>query len=189
MKKWIAILMTVAVLVSLMACAAKDEPDPTQNAAKYADSLEIMNLIWNNIPEDGKFSCFGGNQDENATMDAPADFDISDTDGMTYMLLIPEAEQKNIDNAASLVHMMNANTFTGAVVRVNGADVASVANAIKDNVMNNQFMCGFPDKLIVLTTGEYIIYAFGSEDTINNFKAAVVQSVESVTQVCEESLI
>lgn len=192
MKKFIAILMTVAVLFTLMACAAKDEPkqdDSAPEAAKYADSLEIMNLIWDRIPDDGKFACFGGNQNENATMDAPDSFDVADANGMTYLLLIPEAEQKNIDNAASVVHLMNANTFTGAVIHVNGADAASVANAIKENVTNNQFMCGFPDKLLVLTVGDYIIYAFGAEDMISNFKTAALQSVEGTTLVCEESLI
>ena len=31
---------------------------------------------------------------------------------------LPESEAANIDDAASMVHMMNANTFTGAAYRL-----------------------------------------------------------------------
>lgn len=190
MKKIIAMLLTLTALLSLMACASGNEtaPEASENAPAYADSLEIMNLIWDNTPENGKFACFGGNQTENASMDAPGSFDISDADGMTYMLLIPASAQKNIDNAASLVHMMNANTFTGATVHVSGAEVADVAEAIKTNVLGNQFMCGFPDQLVIFTTGNYVIYAFGHTEQIDNFKTAVTEQIEGATVYCEELL-
>ena len=48
-------------------------------------------------------------------MDAPGKFDISKTEELGITLGLPEDLWDDIDDAASMVHMMNANTFTGAV--------------------------------------------------------------------------
>ena len=48
--------------------------------------------------------------------------------------------------------MMNANTFTAGAFHVaSSSDVDSVVSDLKDNIMNRQWMCGFPDKLVILT--------------------------------------
>ncbi len=166
----------------------KGTEDAGDNKDAYADSLEIMKLIWDSFPEDGKFSCFGGNNLEDPVMDAPGSFDVNDKDSLSSTLLVPEALQGSIDNAASLVHMMNANTFTGAVIHLKDKAAADAAEEIKKAVTGNQFMCGFPERLVIVTAGDYVIYAFGAGEIINNFKKAAEEKVEGAEVVCDQPM-
>ena len=77
--------------------------------------------------------------EENMTEDAPGTFGITDADELDRMLGFPAADAEKIDNAASIMHMMNANTFTcGAYHLKNADDVKSVAADLKENVMGRQ---------------------------------------------------
>ena len=66
--------------------------------------------------------------------------------------------------------MMNANTFTAGAFHVaSSSDVDAVVSDLKDNVMSRQWMCGFPDKLVILTLGDYVISCYGAEDLVDQF--------------------
>ena len=60
------------------------------------------------------------------------------------------------------MHMMNANTFTCGALRVkNGDDAAKLAEDLRDAIQNKQWMCGFPDKLVIATLGNYVVSVYG----------------------------
>ena len=42
-------------------------------------------------------------------------------------------------------------------------------------------MCGFPDKVVVISVGDYVVMAYGLEDNINNLVAACSAVEESAT--------
>lgn len=159
-----------------------------EDNVSYADSLEVMKLIWDGFDEDGKFPSYGGSDLENPVMDAPGSFDVSDTDALTATLIVPQSLHDSIDDAASLINMMNANNFTGAAIRVKGTEPSAAAEEIKKSVTGNQFMCGFPEKLVVITAGDYVVYAFGLEDTVNGFKEAAQKKLEGAKVVCEQRM-
>ena len=164
MKKILALILAVLMVVSLAACSNK--PAASSSAASaYNSSLEVYTAMWDKVDE--KFPVFGGNQNENAVSDAPGKFDMSDTDGLTYLLLLPESVQSKIDDVASMIHMMNANTFTSAVLHVKEGTMADIAKEIENTVMNNQFMCGFPEKLVIFSVGDYLFYAFGNGEAVD----------------------
>ncbi len=188
MKKIIALLLVLVMAFSMVACAGTQEEAP-QTESAYATALDVFTPIWDNMPEDFRFAAFGGNQNENAVMDAPGAFDLTDTDGLSYLLLLPEAVQSSIDDAASLVHMMNANTFTGAIVRVADGSTEDVAAQIKEAVVNNQFMCGFPEKLIVMSLDNYVLYAFGLGDVVNAFRDTASNSLSGSPVVLYEEVM
>ena len=96
-----------------------------------------------------------------------------------------------IDDAASMMHMMNANTFTAGAYHVTAAsDVTEVTNAIKDKVMNNHWMCGFPETLIIVQVGDsYLVSAYGNGELIENFKTKLVNTYANAEVVVEESLM
>ena len=97
-----------------------------------------------------------------------------------------------MDEAASLIHMMNANTFTGAAFHLeNGDDVDVFVESLKENIMGTQWMCGFPDTLnIFVVNGEYVVSAFGNADIMENFKTKLNEVFgDSAVIVVEESLI
>lgn len=183
LKKLTAMLLLAVFAVSFAACGGAAAPaDDVQQGTEYADALELMTAIWDAFPEDERFACFGGGQGDTLVSDAPGALDTGDTDTMSYTLLIPEELQSKTVSAASLVHMMNANTFTGAVLQLNGADTADAAKAIEQAVTGNHFMCGFPDKLVVLGLGDYVIYAFGSEQLVDGFRDAASGSLSGTVE-------
>ena len=79
---------------------------------------------------------------------------------------MPTEDASLIDDAASLMHMMNANTFTCGALRVkNGDDAAKLAEDLRDAIQ-----CGFPDKLVIATLGNYVVSVYGDEELVNTFR-------------------
>jgi len=106
------------------------------------------------------------------------------------MLGFPAADAEKIDNAASIMHMMNANTFTcGAYHLKNADDVKSVAADLKENVMGRQWMCGFPDKLVVISVDDYLVSVFGNEELVNTFKDKLTQTYENAKVISEDGIV
>ncbi len=67
----------------------------------------------------------------------PALLSIADADNLNYMLTLPVEDAAKIDGAASLSHMMNANTFTCGAFHVTS----------KDDVETVARTCGTPSSL------------------------------------------
>ena len=85
-----------------------------------------------------------------------------------------------IDDAASLMHMMNANTFTaGAYRTVEGTDIAALTESIKANIQSNHWMCGMPEKMLVAIVGEYVVATFGLESVITTFEGKLTAAYTS----------
>lgn len=214
MKKVLILLLTGMLVLSLTACKSEDnnkdstekkttekqtsaeekKTDKTDKTDKEAgsakDSLELLETVWNSYKDDEKFPVGGGDMsEENMKMDAPGKYGLGDTEALDATLGFPAGSVDKIDDAASMMHMMNANTFTCGVFRVkNAGDMDALTAELKDHIMQRQWMCGFPDKLVILTVDNYIISFFGENEIINTFKGKVTAAYSSAKTVCEESL-
>ena len=175
MKKFLTLLLAAAMTLSLAACGSKTD-DNSGNNSQPASALELLNAVWANYSDDDKFPAAGGDFDEaNMTEDAPGNF--------------PAADAGKLSDAASLTHMMNANTFTAGAFHVaSSSDVDSVVSDLKDNIMNRQWMCGFPDKLVILTLGDYVISCYGAEDLVDQFSGKVTETFADAAVVCDEAI-
>ncbi len=193
MKKILTVCLAAVMMMGLTACGAKEEKETTEEVKApvvVADSaVEILETVWAAHGDDQKFACAGGDYN-NSVMDAPGKFDISDTESLDAMLGVPKDVAGDIDDAASLMHMMNANTFTGGVYHLtDSSKQQSFADALKDNIMNRQWMCGFPDTLIIVSVGdEYVLSAFGAADIIETFKTKLLEEYDMAQVMYEESL-
>lgn len=169
MKKLISILLAAVMVFAFAACGNSSGTNGGNDAA-VTDPLEVLTKAWEGLPEDEKFPAAGG--DMTTPVDnAPGKFDVSDTDNLSYMLSFPAESADLIDSAASLTHMMNMNTFScGAYHLKNAADAATLAQALRDSIQSRQWMCGFPDKLVVITINEVVVSMYGHEDLINAFR-------------------
>ena len=103
------------------------------------------------------------------------------------VLGFPVALVTKIDNAASIMHMMNANTFTaGAYHFVSAADASASVETIKSNILARQWMCGFPETLIIVDLGgNTLLTAFGNGQVIDAVKTATLNTIEGSTVVVE----
>ena len=173
MKKLMALILSAVMMLTLFAgCAGGSEAtEPEANVQVPGSALEILENIWNGYAEDDKFAIMGGNP-ESMNMEGPGVWDPAYAEGMTYSLLIPEEQKASVAEAASMIHMMNANTFTCGVVRLaEGTDVAAFTAAMQQAIQSNRWMCGFPEKLIIAVIGgEYVLTAFGVNDAMTPFE-------------------
>ncbi len=120
---------------------------------------------------------------------APGVYGTGDASALDASLGLPEASASMIDGAASLIHMMNANTFTCGAFHVSSSDdVSAVADSLRENILQRQWMCGFPDKLVVITVGDYVISAFGNGEIIDLFKSKTTAAYETAEVVYEEPI-
>lgn len=191
MKKFIILLLSIFLAMSLAACGNKTDSRDSSGKTEIKDAKELLTTVWNSYEEDEKFAIAGGDMtEENMTEDAPGTFGITDADELDRMLGFPAADAEKIDNAASIMHMMNANTFTcGAYHLKNADDVKSVAADLKENVMNRQWMCGFPDKLVVISVDDYLVSVFGNEELVNTFKDKLTQTYENAKVISEDGIV
>lgn len=172
MKKFLTLLLAAAMTLSLAACGSKNDGNANGGDSQPADALALLNTVWSSYADDDKFAVVGGDYDEaNMTEDAPGRFGVEDGDTLDSMLGFPAADADKLTDAASLSHMMNANTFTCGALRVkNGDDAAKLAEDLRDAIQNKQWMCGFPDKLVIATLGNYVVSVYGDEELVNTFR-------------------
>ena len=190
MKKIIAMLMAALMVASLAACGTATPAGTTEPKVEVpASALEILETVWGAYAEDEKFFVMGGDM-TNMVDGAPGTFDVTDTESLTYTLLVPEAQYANVDAAASMVHGMLPNNFTCGVFHMaEGADAKAFAEAMKNAVNGNQWMCGMPEQLLIsIVGGEYVLVAFGINDTINPFQTKLATAYPQAEQVCFEAI-
>ena len=77
--------------------------------------LNLLNTVWKSYKKAEKFQAAGGDfSEENMKDGAPGKFSVSDSGALASTLAVPEEYASQLKEAASLVHMMNLNTFTAA---------------------------------------------------------------------------
>ena len=191
MKKILALLLAAVMVLSMAACgnnANTDETQATEAAETAASALEILETIWAKYGEDEKFAIIGGNM-ESAVDGAPGNYDMAYAENLTYNLLVPADQLASVDQAATMIHMMNANTFTCGVVHLTeGTDVAAFANTMRDAVQGNRWMCGFPETLVIATIGNYVLVAFGVNDAMNPFQTHFAEAYPNANVLFNEAI-
>jgi hypothetical protein len=177
MKKMISLVLVAVMALSMVACGNNAAPEttaaPTEAQVPETSALEILETVWAQFGEDEKFFVMGGD------FDAPVDgkagkVNIKNVENTTATLHITEEDLGKVTEAASITHMMNANTFTCAAFQVKSEDAEAFISSLKDSIKATQWMCGFPETLIIYTVdGEYVVAAFGNGEAIDNFEAGL----------------
>ena len=183
MKKMISLVLAAVLALSLAACGKDNASDG--GPVKATSALDLLETVWNSYGEDEKFAVVGGDFSEaNTREDAPGVFDLKDRALVDSELGLPETAA--VDEAASLVHMMNANTFTAAAYHATD-DPDALAQQLRDNIQQRQWMCGFPDKLAVAVVGDYVTAVYGAEDLVDGFMNHLT-GIYGVTAVYDEAI-
>ena len=188
MKKILAFVLAAVMVLSLAACTDKGSeggvasPSGAQtNQPKSA--LEILEKVWSKYSTDEKFPATGGSE-KHMKEDKPGKFDVSDAEALDFELGFPKAQASEIDDAASLMHMLNQNNFSCGVYHVKGSGNAeALAGKIKENILARQWLCGFPEKLVILTVGDYIVSVFGAGELTGTFVAKLSAEYSSAKQL------
>ena len=182
MKKLFALLLAVAMVLSMAACTKTDDnknndENNTDPVNVPASALEVLETIWGKM--EAGFPIIGGNM-ESPVDGAPGNYD------MAYA-----ADQlTNITEAASAIHMMNANSFTSGVFHLaEGVTAADFAATMQSAVQNNQWMCGFPETLVIAAIGgEYVLVVFGVNDAMTPFQTALTAAYPEAEILYNEAI-
>ena len=151
----------------------EEAPSPSGNA------LSILTAVWGTYSEEEKFPAGDG----------PMAMDMSNPDNYTYMLTFPAADTGLIDEAAGLVHMMNLNTFTcGAFHAADSKDLSTLAGDLHTAVTGKQWMCGFPDKLVIVTVDQCVLSLYGHEELVNTFRDKLTAAYPAASVVYDEAI-
>ena len=192
MKKIIALLLALVMTASMAACAPAANngetttapvETTTEPAVTIASALEILETVWGQFGDDEKFFVMGGDFD-NMVDGAPGK--ASNTDFLTGNLIVPADQTANITDAASLIHAMNANTFTCAAYAV--ADANAFATAMQTAIQGNQWMCGFPEKLVIAEVGGYVVVMFGHGDAVTPFQTKLTAAYPTTNVLVDEAI-
>ena len=192
MKKLISLLLVFVMALSLVACGGNGDTtnettEPAVNAP--ASALEVLENTWALFGDNEKFPVMGGDP-AGGVMDAPAVWNNDVLVDLSYSLQLPEAEMENVADAATLINMMNGNTFTGAVLHLNeGVDAAAFATNAKDAIMAAQWLCGAPEKLVIADLGgNYLLIAFGINDAMGPFETKLTEAYASANILYSEAI-
>ena len=165
-----------------------ETPTEEKPAASSSGALSILTTVWNTYGEDEVFPSAGGDA-EHAVDGTPGSFDWSNADSLSYMLTFPAEDASLIDDAASLMHMMNMNTFTcGTFHVVSASDVTKLADDLHTTIQGKHWMCGFPDKLVIVTLDQYLVSLYGNEDLVNTFRDKLTASYSAASVVYDEAI-
>ena len=181
----VAVALVVAIGVIAVGCgngAAKME---------FTDTADVINKVVDTYTEENKFFAVGG--DINTPVDGKAGLmNLADTEVVNSMLHTNDELLAEVDEVASFVHAMNANTFTSGAFKLKSAgDAESFATSLKESVLATQWMCGFPEKIVIVNVngGDYVVYAIGNGEAIDYFKTQLTTVMgESAVVVTEEAV-
>ena len=155
--------------------------------AQSLDPVAVLKTAWDAHKDEQKFPAMGGDTDEKNMRDGePGVYGVADASLLDTTFGFPAAMADKIDSAGSLMHMMNANTFTAGAFHVKDAkDIQGIADAIKKNISERQWMCGFPEKLVIVSTGDVIVSMFGYGEAIDTFKTCLTASYADASVLCD----
>lgn len=155
------------------------EQPKADKPASSGDPLSILSTVWNTYSEDEMFAS-----------SEPMSLDVGDTDTLVYQLTFPADDAALIDSAAALLHMMNMNTFTcGAYHAADAKNVSKLADDLRAAIQGKQWMCGFPDKLVIFTYDQYVVSLYGDEELVNTFRDKFTATYSDSTIAYDEAIL
>ena len=218
MKRIIALTLALMMLtMSFVACNKTETPAETTESVEnnqteapvveeteaavelpYANALELLNIIFNGYnataTEDTMLYVAGGNINnfDTTSMEGPAAFIALADEDYDQNLGIPASEVAKIESAASMFNMMNTNVFNSYAVQFKaGTDVDAAIEAIKANVLARQWICGSPEKLVIVKMpGDCIVVVWGAVQfggIVDPYAASISTLVEGTTTVVEHN--
>ena len=173
MKRLLALILAGIMLLAITSCQKNDNGNNDGDSTEEPRTLEgvkepvdVLNAIWSTYNENEKFPIMGGDFNVDNLVDgAPGRFDITDINALSAQLVCPENAVNMVEEAASMSHSMNANTFTGAAYRLkNDDDMEKFSSVMLNSIKNNTWICGFPDKVMVAELAQgYVVVCFGKD--------------------------
>ena len=210
MKKLIALMLALTIVVSFAACGGNDAepentdpqvttvpeettdvvPENTTGNNSTADvtleeleivdttsALEVLDYVWIGMGAEKQPATYGGHISAEY-MGGPNTYDLSYAKDLAATLLLPEDQMDSVSDAATVVHFMNANIMTAGVLKLKeGTDVQAFAEAVSQRISNNQWVCGFPEKMAVIQIHDnFLFVSFGTAELVDGLVGGISEN-------------
>ena len=203
MKKFISLLLCGVLSAGILAGCGKTDDQPTtvpttgtvteapaeetKGTASYESAEALLKAVHAAMKEE--FPAAGGDEAHGA--EDVGSFDISAYgDSFQAQILVDDSLVEQVKpEAATLLHMMNTNTFCAAAMQLtDAANGESFAESYKTLVQSHHWMCGFPDKLVIVTVGQSVFSVYGNEELVNTFRDKLLASYPTAAAVYDEAI-
>ncbi|MDO5124803.1 MAG: bacteriocin transport accessory protein [Ruminococcus sp.] len=191
MKKIISLFLAGVMMLAMVSCSESKKEDSKKDVSAESP-LALLNTVWDSYSDDEKFPVAGGDYtEENQNPEGPGKYSLDDPNAVENALGMPIESVSKLEDAASIMHMMNANNFTCSVLRAKKSDdVSTLAKDMKESILHQrQWMCGIPDKVVFYTIGKDLITAFGKTEFIDTFKTKFTKAFPDAKLVSEDNII
>ena len=119
----------------------------------------------------------------------PGALSLADPDEVQNQTMFPLDSIDRIQNAAIFYNLMNMNNGTFSAFKLkNAEDVPVLADRVQSNIKSNQWICGFPERFLIMRVDDVLVCAYGLETAMNAWKAAVTSAYTNAEALYEESL-
>lgn len=191
MKRLFTLLLAAVMMISVTACGGtngSNNANEEQNAPQITDALEILTTVWASYAEAEKFPA-GGGDSENINWEGPAKFNPEAVEELDSSLGLPAELAGQIDDAASLMHAMMMNNFTAGAYHLKAdASMDDFTATLKDSLLARHWLCGSPEKIVVITIGDYAVSAYGMTENIDTFRSKVTAAYPTAVVAYEENI-
>lgn len=199
-KTSIAILLALALALGAASCGDNSSNNETNDTtisdvtsddastSTVSDPVEFLNTVWSRYSDDEKFPAGGGYGDDNI-VDGSAGYYELDADTLTWRLHFPADSISDITMVGSIEHMLNSNTFTAAAYTMaDKSNADDLARAVRDSIQSTRWMCGFPDKIVIMTIDDILFASFGAEEQINTFRDRIIEVYNTAVTYYDEPI-
>lgn len=174
MRKITSLCLICLLALVLGGCGGQDSSENSSvesSGSAYAQPVDVLQAVWDSLSEEERFASYGGDR-EDPVMDGPGTVDVGNVEALDMDLGLPESLAGKIEGAASLIHMMNANTFTAAVYALKpGEDMEAFSEELEQALLDRQWICGQPSGFFMLDAdGTHLLCAFGDEQILSAFQ-------------------
>jgi len=120
----------------------------------------------------------------------PAAIDLNNLEeGFFHLTILPTENVDKLASASLFTNMMNQNNGTVVAFELKNADEAqALADILKTSVAGNQWMCGFPERHLIVNVDGVVFSAYGLADVTNALKDAITETYENAVVLHDEAL-
>ena len=119
----------------------------------------------------------------------PGPLALDNPDEVQNQTMFPLDSVDQIQNAAIFYNLMNMNNGTFSAFKLKDESQLTVlAGRIQSNIKSYQWICGFPERFLIMRTDDVLICAYGLEASMNAWKAAVTSAYKNAEVLYEEAL-
>lgn len=119
----------------------------------------------------------------------PGELSLDNFGDWETQTMLPADALSQIQNAAIFYNLMNMNNGTFYAFKLkNESELSALADRMQSNIKSNYWICGFPERFLIMRADDVLICAYGLETAMNAWKSAVASVYKNAEVLYDEAL-